>query len=336
MAMLRVNHLYPLICERENLLEAFRKAACGKGATPEVIRFRQNLDANIERMRDELRDQTCEFGRYFFFTIRDPKVRKICAAAFPERVLHHAVMNVCEPSFESFYIHDSYACRKGKGNLRALERAKEFARRNAWYLKLDIRKYFDSIDHEVALRLLERRFKDRALLRLFERILDSYHVAPGTGIPIGNLFSQHLANLYLGLFDHWIKEVRKIRSYLRYMDDFAIFAEDGKTLKEELAAIRDFLRERLRLELKGNIQLNRTEFGMPFLGFRVFPAHIRLGKRAMLRFSGKYRRYERYYAEGLWAEHKLAEHMVSLCAFTQQGDCGHFRHLMIERFGVCA
>ena len=332
--MKRIGNQYWKIAAPENLRLAFYKAAKGRQADGEVVAFRKNLAARLENLDEQLRSGNPDIGHYHFFVIRDPKVRTICAASFPERVLHHAVMNVCEPGFETYHIFDSYACRKNKGNAKAVARALEFARRHAWYLKLDIAKYFDSIDHSVALRLLARRFKDTALLGLFAKILYSYHSFPGKGLPIGNLFSQHLANLYLGLFDHWLKEKRKIRAYLRYMDDFVLFADDKNTLRQELDAITAYLDETLRLRLKDNIQLNRVERGVPFLGLRIFPAHVRLNARSKFRFSEKLRDCERLYCQGVWSERDVAVHAQAVGAFTLQSDSRAFRRLCLERFGV--
>ena len=273
-------------------------------------------------------------GITIFFTVRDPKVRNICAASFPERVLHHAVMNLCEPYLDAYAIHDSYACRIGKGNRRALSRVREFARKYPWYLKLDIARYFDSIDHDIAMRLLSRQFKEKKLLALFAAILNTYHVKPGKGVPIGNLVSQHLANFYLGAFDHWIKETRKIKGYVRYMDDFVLFSHHKSELKSELEQIISFLETQLALKLKENIQINRIVLGAPFLGFRVFPAHIRLLPRTRKRFSQKLREYEKNHIEGRWTEAELVRHTEPLIAFTDAGDSVPFRRMVINRFGV--
>ena len=322
------------MAEPENLREAFRKAARGRRGQPEVIAFRQDLTANLERLRNQFLRRKYVLGDYHFFIIRDPKVRTICAASFPERVFHHAVMNVCEGVFEKYHIFDSYACRKGKGNLRAAARARQYAGQNTWFLKLDIAKFFDSIDHQIALRHLARLFGDLDLLNLFGEILASYNTRPGRGLPIGNLFSQHLANFYLGVFDHWLKEERKVKPYLRYMDDFILFDPDKNFLLEELAAIRSFLRERLKLELKPNIQINRSRTGVPFLGYRVFPGHVRLTAESKKRFTRKYRLYEQNYCRGHWSVKELAAHLGPLCSFTQNSDSAGLRRYVIERFGV--
>lgn len=334
--MKRANNLYPLIPLHENLREAFRKAAKGKQTKLEVVRFRHDFENNIRKIREQLIQEEPDIGHYRFFTVRDPKTRTICAASFPERVLHHAIMNVCEPYLDAYAIYDSYACRKGKGNRKAIERARRFSQSHAWYLKLDIRKYFDSIDHGVLMASLARRFKDSALLSLFEKILDTYRTTPGKGVPIGNLISQHLANFYLGVFDHWVKEKRKIKGYLRYMDDFILFSDDRHHLKIELEEIHRFLENRLALELKENVQINRCERGVPFLGFRVFPCHVRLSPRSLRRFSMKLRVYEKRYCDGLWSEKELVRHVDALNESTRSGDSACFRRLVIERFGVLA
>ena len=329
--MRRQGEVFDAIVSAENLRLAFCKAARGRGAEPEVAQFRARLQENLEAMRRDLLGGTLALGDYFFFTVRDPKVRRICAAPFRERVLQHALMNVCEPHFERFLIFDTYACRKGKGNVRAIARAQDFARKNDWYLKLDIAKYFDSIDHAAALALLQRRFKDRRLVRLFETILNTYETAPGKGLPIGNLFSQHLANQYLGVFDHWLKEQRRWRHYLRYMDDMLLFGASRQALAQELECIRRFLEEKLHLRLKSNVQLNRVRYGVPFLGFRIFPGHVRLGAQAKRRFAKKYAACERLYRAGVWTALDLTIHAQALTAFTQTGDCKPFRRCCLSR-----
>jgi len=328
--MKRAKNLYPLIPTHENLRTAFRKAAKGKQDHSQVICFRADFDANIQKLRDQLLNKKPDIGHYHFFVVRDPKVRTICAASFPERVLHHAIMNICEPVLDSYAIYDSYACRKGKGNRKALARTQQFAQKFPWYLKLDIRKYFDSIDHDRLMQFLLRRFKDPDLLMLFQQLLETYHTTPGKGVPIGNLISQHLANFYLGRFDHWIKEDRKIKGYVRYMDDFILFSKDKQSLKSELKAMEWFLRDNLKLTLKDNVQLNRSSRGVGFLGFRVFPGHIRLSAPSMKRFSKKFRAYEQLYCDGTWSEKELIRHMEPLVDFTNAGDSHRFRRMIIK------
>ena len=179
--MKRAGSLYSHISSYDNLCVAYHKAVRGKQDRSEVFRFCNNFDTNIQLLREQLIQKRPDIGNYSFFTVRDPKSRDICAASFNERVLHHAIMNVCGDVLDSYAIYDSYACRKGKGAPKALARVQKFARRYSWYLKLDVRKYFDSIDHGIVLELLKRRFKDEDLLALFAKLLDTYHTDRGKG-----------------------------------------------------------------------------------------------------------------------------------------------------------
>ena len=260
----------------------------------------------------------------------------ICAASFRERVLHHALMNVCEPVLERAAIFDSYACRKGKGQLAAVRRAEGYARQYGWFLKMDIRKYFDSVDKEVMLALLARKFKDAAVLDLFAQILASYETAPGRGLPIGNLTSQHFANVYLAPLDRFIKERLGRRAYVRYMDDFVVWGQSGVELRAVQREVAAFLAAELRLDLKANVAVNNTASGMDFLGYRIFPRELRLARRSKLRFARKFRRYERAWAEGRWSERQLQQRMQALVAFTLPARSRNWRMQVENRFGVAA
>lgn len=331
--MKRAKNLYPQIADYDNLACAFLKAVKGKRTRPDVIEFTRHFDANMGKLMNGLLNGKPDIGHYRFFQVRDPKARQICAAAFPERVLHHAIMNVCEPVLEKYAIFDSYACRKGKGPQAAVKRAQYFSGKFEWYLKLDIRKYFDSIDHTIMIRLLFRRIKDDDVLRLFWDIFQTYETLPGKGMPIGNLISQHLANFYLGRFDHRIKEERKVRGYLRYMDDFILFGKNKSDLKTEIPLIRDFLTKELELELKP-IQLNRSVRGIPFLGYRVFPNRILLSPAGKRRFVRKFIAFERKWVKGEWSDDTLVRHMEPLFAYAKFADSSNFRKNVLERYGV--
>ena len=334
--MKRAGHLYHRIYEYDNLAAAFAKAVKGKHDRAEVIAFKQHFNVNMLNLQDQLIRHEPDIGHYRYFMVFDPKLRSICAASFLERVLHHAIMNVCEPVFEAYAVYDSYACRKGKGSLKALERATGFSRRFPWYLKLDIKKYFNCIDHGIMMSLLKRRFKDKDLLSLFEKILATYYTAQGKGLPIGNLISQHLANFYLGLFDHWIKEEQQWKGYLRYMDDMLFFGKTRHSLKNELHLIRSFLENRLRLDVKENIQLNRCRCGIPFLGYRLFPHGLRLSAQSRKRFVEKFSNYEKKWIEGVWTQKELVRHVEPLIAFTRNADTYMFRRKVLTDLGLAS
>ena len=264
-------------------------------------------------------------GSYRMFKVFEPKERVIHAADFPGRVMHHAIMNVCEPDLERAAIDDSYACRRGKGSLAAIAKARVFCDRYGWFLKMDIRKYFDSIDHEILYGLLCRQFKDRALKELFGRIIESYETTSGKGLPIGSLTSQHFANFYLAPLDRFVKETLRCRAYVRYMDDFVIWSDEREKLKEILPLLTRFLEERLRLHFKEAPFINRTSQGMDFLGYRLFPGKTRLNRRSKQRFLRKWRSYVDDFHFGVLDESSLQERVTALLTFLQHADTEGFR-----------
>lgn len=338
--MKRAGQLIERIATRENLELAFWKAQRGKAERPEVVAFRARLDDNLAALAAGLSTGDISFGPYSQFKVYDPKERTISVAPFPDRVVHHALTNVCEPVFERYAIFDTYACRKDKGSHRAVLRAQAFARRFPWFLKLDIRKYYETLDHTVLYGALERLFKDQVLLGIFDRLIDSYSTPgrPHTGLPIGNLTSQHFANYLLGRLDHWVKEELRVPGYVRYMDDFVLWGQDKKTLKQWFRQVRQYVREQLKQELKADVLLNRCERGMPFLGYRVLPNTIRLSRRSKRRFRRKLLGYERLRRNSTWSDREAARHVEPLIAFTRFADARPFRRNTMtwcaERIGV--
>jgi RNA-directed DNA polymerase len=248
--MKRVGNLMEAIADPDNLRLAFWRAARGKAAKAEVRQFRAGLNGELARMGSGLLSGDYPVGRFTQFTVWDPKERRIHAAAFPERVLHHALMNVCEPWFERLLISDTYACRRGMGQWAAVRRAERYAAASRFFLKLDVCKYFDSIVHDRLLAGLERHFKDPLLLHWFRRIVLSHETSPGRGLPIGSLTSQHFANFYLGALDRFVKEGLGRRRYVRYMDDSVVWGASGGELKPVLQALGTFLEVELGLQLK--------------------------------------------------------------------------------------
>jgi retron-type reverse transcriptase len=258
----------------------------GKSLSVSALDFRTRLESELKDIRGELLAGTFRFGAYRKFTILDPKKRVICAAPFRERVVHHAMVRVIGPELERFQIHHSYACRVGKGTKRAVLQAFSWARSTPWYLKLDVRKYYDSIDHERLFKMLCGRFKDRRLLDLLAGLIDSYSTALGKGLPIGNLTSQYFANHYLGLFDHHAEARGTSHRYLRYMDDMLFFVPDVDASSLALREAEKFLSGNLSLELKPPVT-GSTADGIPFLGFLVYPDRIRLLAANKRRFRRK-------------------------------------------------
>jgi retron-type reverse transcriptase len=242
----------------------------------------------------------------------------ISAAPYCDRVVHHAICNVIEPVFEPSFIFDSYANRTGKGTHRAILRYQEFARKNTYVLKADIKKYFPSIDHEILKSAIRKKIGCPKTLKLIDQIIDNsnpqepvFDYFPGDdlfsltrkkGIPIGNLTSQFFANIYLNAFDHYVKEQMGCKFYIRYVDDFVIFGKN----KQELWTILDKCKEYLsanRLVLHPNkSRIFQVSEGIEFLGHRVFP-HLRLLKKQNIRrFKRKFRKQIRMYDRGVLSE----------------------------------
>jgi retron-type reverse transcriptase len=338
------------VCAFLNLLSAFRKAREGKRDSPEVAAYEMNLEAETIRLEQELGEGTYRPGGYRNFVIYEPKRRVISAAPFRDRVVHHAICNVIEPLFEERFIKDSYACRPGKGTHKALDRFTRFARRYPLVLKGDVVQYFPSIDHGILTRIVARRIRDRRLMALMTLLLDSgkdilkdeYEMAwfPGDdlfaalrprGLPIGNLTSQFLANVYLDPLDHFVKEDLRARGYIRYCDDFVVFGETRERLAETRRRIHAFLAGlRLRLHERKTV-VYRVRDGTPFLGFLVYPDHRRLLRRSVTRASRRFRALAAAYAAGDISPKELRQHVAAWIGHVKHGDTWGLRRRMLSR-----
>lgn len=326
--MKRANNLLEPVADLDNLRLAFWKARKGKSYAQEVLAYQKNLDLNLLRLRDEILTVQVDVGKYRYFKVYDPKERQICASAFGEQVLHHALMNVCHEYFERVQIGQSFASRPGKGVHAALHHAQQFTRQYRYFLKLDVRKFFDSIHHAVLKTQLDRMFKDEQLLLIFGQIIDSYCVLPDRGVPIGNLSSQYFANHYLAGLDHFIKEQLHIKAYVRYMDDLVLWHDERAVLKECQQAITNFVEQRLRCTLKPML-LNYTSAGLPFVGYVLRPYDTRLSQRSRRRFVQKFRLIDQKYHSGEWSEARCQRHALPLIAFTEHANTKAFRKQII-------
>jgi RNA-directed DNA polymerase len=321
--MKRYGHLFEQVVAFDSLLLAARKAQRGKRDRASVAHFLFHLEPELLTLQDELCAGTYHMQPCRTFTIYEPKQRQICAAAFRDRVVQHAICHVLHPIFEACLIHDTYACRRGKGTHAAVRRAQQFARRLPYVLKCDVRKYYESVDHAVLKKLLRRKLKDQALLALLDRIIDHPIPGgtPGKGLPIGNLTSQYFANLYLGELDHLVKERLRLKGYVRYMDDVLVFAEEKPRLHVTLATLRAFLHDVLRLRLKEEaVRVAPVTQGVPFLGFRIFPGTVRLDGSKWARFRRRVRRREKAYRRGLVDETTLGRSVASMIGHVQHAN----------------
>lgn len=300
--MKRLGYLYEQIYDWNNLLTAFHDAKKGKSSA-DLSAFEYSWESNLLDIQARLRDQTYRFGAYRQFDIYEPKQRTISCAPFRDRVLHHAICNIIMPILEKSMIVDSYACRKNKGLHKALRRAFWFYQNSQFHYRLDIKKYFYTIDHQVLLSKLARKFKDPKLLSLLEQLLDTYdsgvqYYFPAAesdvcdmirprGLPIGNLTSQLFANFYLSELDHYVRERLHHPYYIRYMDDVIVFGDSREGLKEVVNIINTKLYDiRLCPNEKKNYIKKNTQ-GIDFLGFRLHENRIKLRSRNLVRFRRK-------------------------------------------------
>lgn len=318
------------VIQPDNLRLAFWKASKGKRYSRKVLAFQRDLDDNLLKLRKEIESGLIRVGDYRYFKIFDPKERLICSSAFDEQVLHHALMNICHADFERYQIYHSYASRKGKGTYAAISKAKQYSRNHKWYLKLDMRKYFASIHHEVMKSQLSRMYKDNRLLEIFGKIIDSYQASPRRGMPIGSLTSQYFANHYLAKLDHMIKEGFKVKAYVRYMDDLVMWGNEKKSLKKLHNWVEDYVHTQLRLEIKPG-QLNRTQNGLPFLGYKIFPHSIKLTQRSKRRFIKKIGEIEKNFHLGFWNEATCQRRALALFAFIFHAETHGLRENIILR-----
>ena len=329
----RRGHLFESVANFNALRAAERRARRGKRSRPDVARFVFHLEANLLALESELSTKTYSMRPYRTFFVREPKLRRICAADYRDRVVHHAVCDVLDPLFDGGLIADTFACRRGKGVHACVRRVQDLARKHPYALLCDVKRYFETIDHAVLKRLYRRKLKDREFLALLDSIVD--HPLPGCvtgkGVPIGNLTSQYFANLYLGELDHLIKDELRLPGYVRYMDDMVVLADSKARLREALSAITEFLGMRLRLELRPErTRLLPVTQGLPWLGFRVFPGVLRLDGKKWARMRRRVRRREAAYAQGLIGEADLARSVRSMVAHVSHIDSLQARQRLFE------
>lgn len=315
--MRRIANLWQEIVSFENLYEAWLRARRGKMRRPMVAHFALNLEHELLTLQRELRAGTYSTGGFYQFTIYDRKLRTISAAPFRDRVLQQAVMGVLEPQLDRSFIDHSYACRKGKGIHRLLNKYQSLAGRNNYILSVDVKEYFPSINHSILYAELERRIADPRLLLLLQHIISSGPARPPhlglapffpeddlltaeaspAGLPIGNFASQVFANVYLDVFDHWIQEQCRPKGYLRYVDDMWFFDREKQRLWDLAEKIQEKLIS-LRLQLHSNrITVRRATERLPVLGFILSP------KRRWLSNQNGWRYVHRYcWLAGLWRD----------------------------------
>ena len=295
--------LYSQLCSYGNLYLAFKNARKGKTLKPYVIEFDHKFKDNLLQLRTELLFHSYKPKPLQTFILRDPKTRKISKSHFRDRVIHHALCNVIAHLFEKDFIHDSFANRKTKGTLKAIQRFEYFQGKvshnytiTAFVLKADIKKYFDNVSHTLLLNIIQRKISDQKVLWIIKTILSNHKTEKeGKGMPLGNLTSQFFANVFLNELDHFVKEKLRAKYYVRYVDDFVILHKSPKILRQYLKEIDNYLTQKLDLELHPEkSKIIPIQKGTEFLGMRIFLHHKLLKGKNLRKF---YRKMKTLYAD---------------------------------------
>lgn len=282
--MKRIGNVYSKICDYQNIVIADKKARKGKSKQACIKKFDLNYQDNIQALQKELIDGCYKTSEYYIFSVFEPKQREIYRLPYRDRIVQHAILNLLEEPLVSMFTSDTYSCIKKRGihaALKALKKALNDVASTQYSLKLDIKKFYPSVDHDILKKQLGRKIKDVRLLSLLHGIIDS-----ADGLPIGNYLSQYLSNFYLTGFDHWIKEVKKVKYYFRYADDMVILCDNKHDLHELLDDIKAYLSDKLNLIVKSNHQIFPVAArGIDFVGYVFYHTHIRVRKSIKKRYA---------------------------------------------------
>lgn len=317
--MKRHGNLYDNVCSFENIHHAYLNARKNKRFRNEIMMFTQNLEHNLITIQDELRNKSYSTDRYRQFYVYEPKKRLIMSLPFKDRVVQWAVYQIINPLIEKRYIKHSYACRIGCGRERAVRDVQSWLRfllrrhKTVYVLKTDITKYFYSIDHDVAMTIISSIIKDKDVIQLINGIIRCEHtrfglpagtdgfsgtMIPCKGVPIGNLTSQMIANMYLNELDHFVKHELHCHYYARYMDDSLILQSDKKHLREIMYMTGDYLRKELMLNLNEKTCIRTHTQGIDWLGYRVWATHVKLRKTTSMRMKRRLKYLQRHFNAG--------------------------------------
>ena len=311
--MKRIGNLYQKIISIENLKASELKARKGKSKQYGIKVFDRNAEKYIVELQKMLFEKKYETSEYTTFKVFEPKERLVFRLPyFPDRITHHAIMNVLESTFNKLFTADTYSCIKGRGIHKAannLKKALKDQYNTTYCLKLDIVKFYPNVDHEILKELLRRKFKDQDLLWLLDEIIES-----ADGLPIGNYLSQYFANYYLTYFDHWIKETKQMKYYFRYADDIVILSNNKSELHQLLFEIKQYLNDNLKLQVKNNYQVFPVKArGIDFVGYVFYHTHTRLRKSIKKRFAkavSKSKDKAKIAAYNGWAKHCNSKNLM--------------------------
>ena len=337
-------YMYKNIYEFQNILNAYQKARKCKRYNRNIVDYGFYLESNVLKLKWELESESYSPSSYICFTVYDPKVRKVAAPAFRDRVLQHSLVSQIEPLFEKQFIYDSYACRKGRGTHFGMGRVKKFlqaarslygAQTPIYYLSMDIEKYFASVSWEILISIINKTVQCGKTKTLIEKIISTHrcfdvngnpisspfdivHPEERRGLPIGNLTSQLFANVYLNKLDHFVKETLRIRWYARYMDDFLIIHPDKEYLKRIRDLIDAFLNRELKLKLHPKkIIIQNVKQGLPFVGYLIFYDHVLVRGKTLIRMRRRLKK-----RRGESRDNKNSEKLESAISALR----GHLQH----------
>lgn len=315
----------PPLFSFQSLYSSYRKCRKNKRNTINALRFEINAEEKLFDLSRELESRTYRPARSVCFVVERPKMREIIAADFRDRVIHHLLVTNLEKIYEPIFIFDSYSCRNGKGVHRAVERLNVFirkgglnGRRKLYYVHLDIKNFFMTIDKGILYGMIEKKVKDEELLWLAHTIIfhdptdgciikgnreilkhipphkSLFHSSEGKGLPIGNLTSQFFANLYLNELDQFAKHALKAKHYLRYCDDMILLGESPEILLEQRERMRDCAEAKLRLSMSDKFsRVAPVSNGIDFLGYIVRPDYRLVRRRAVNNLRERLNAYEK-------------------------------------------
>ncbi len=289
------HNVFKKIISLKNLFSSWEEFKKEKEKKEDVEKFSMNLEDNVFKLHRKLKNGDYRHSNYTSFHIKDPKLRHIHKAEVKDRVLHYAVVKILNPLFERQFIFDSYSSRKNKGTHKAVKRFRNFAwklsqnnTKTVFVLKCDIKKFFDSVDHDILLEIIRRSVEDKKSLDLLENIIGSFQNQKNKGIPLGNLTSQLFSNIYLNELDQFVKRKLRVKYYIRYADDFVVLSTDKSYLEDLILRIREFLKKNLKLELHPQkVSIRRWNQGIDFLGYVSFPQHFVLRTKTKKRVFKK-------------------------------------------------
>jgi len=327
---IQLSHKFEDIISIDNLLSSWREFIRGKRKRQDVQEFSLNLMDNILELHQDLKSLAYKHGGYQAFKINDPKPRDIHKATVRDRLIHHAIYRVLYPFFDKIFIADSYSCRLNKGTHKAVNKFREFAWqasknniRTCWALKCDIRKFFAKIDHNILINLLREYIPDEDIIKLLENVIQSFSSGKGKniGLPLGNLTSQLFVNVYMNKFDQFVKHGLKIKFYIRYADDFIIFSENKEWLENLIGAIREFLHDKLKLQLHPDkVFIKTVASGVDFLGLINFPEHRILRTKTKRRMFKKIDKKHEAWQAGLISGESLNQSLQSYSGMLKHGN----------------